>query len=161
MRPATILQSSRRLIGFAGLIAILAASGCASVKLAPPDEDKRAKSMSAPSGKALVYVYRHELLGAAIAMRVRVDGKLIGHTRSKTYFLIEVPPGTYKISSHSENESAVELNAEAGKKYYLWQEVKLLGFIISRTKLQVVDEKTGRGQMMKCKLIKHVRLAPS
>lgn len=160
MRPATILQHSKRLIGFAGLIAILSVSGCASIKLAPPGDDARAKSMSVPRSNALVYVYRHEFIGAAISMEVRLDGKLIGKTGSKTFFLIEVPPGTHKFSSHSENESVIELNVKAGKVYYLWQEVKM-GFMFARTKLQVMDAKTGRQQMLKCKLIEYVKLAPS
>lgn len=158
MQTATILQYSRKLIGLAGLIAILTTSGCATIKLASPEEDKRAKAMSVPAGKALVYYYRHEFLGSAIAMRVRVDGKLIGHTRGKNYFLFEVFPGTYKFSSFSENESVYELNAEAGKTYYLWQEAKF-GFLVARTKLQLMhDEKKARGQMLKCKLVKYVKL---
>lgn len=160
MQLTTILQTSRRLIGLAGLIAILATSGCASIKYASPEEDKWAKTMPMPKGKALVYFYRHEFLGMAISMRVRVDGELIGHTRGKTYFLFEAQPGTYKFSSFSENESVVELNVEAGKTYYLWQEAKI-GFLLARTKLQLVDEKTGRKQMLKCKLVKYVKLKPS
>ena len=67
-----------------GLIVVaLLAGGCASVPMASDDKDAAAKSFAAKAGKANVYVYRSESLGAAIKIPVVLDGKLVGVHRKK------------------------------------------------------------------------------
>src|SRR5262245_25959353 len=104
------------------LVAALA-SGCASVPMASPEKDKAAKSDTVKPGKANIYVYRNEMFGAAIAMRVQLNGKEIARTGAKTYLLLEVDPGTHTILSDTENASSLSVNAVAGRNYFVWQEV--------------------------------------
>lgn len=83
---------------------------------------------------------------------VIVDGKLLGHTASKTYFLVETNPGKHTVQSQGENASSVDLNTEAGKAYYVWQEVKM-GMLVAGTALHKVDEAKGKAAVSECKLI--------
>jgi hypothetical protein len=131
------------------LLALLV-TGCASVPMASIDEDARAKTFSVNPDKSGIYVYRNEAFGGVIPMSVALDGKVAGQTGPMTYFLWETVPGSHEISSSAENVSTLSLSTEAGKTYYVWQEVKM-GLWMARSRLQQVDEQTGRKAVSECK----------
>lgn len=138
-----------------GLIGLLLAmallvTGCASVPMASEAEDGAAKAFAVKLDRANVYVYRNETFGAAIPMTVSINGRVAGQTGPQTYFMWEVEPGLHEISSHAETVSTIQLNAQAGKSYYVWQEVKM-GVFMARSLLQQVDEETGRKGVLECK----------
>ncbi|NCD35495.1 MAG: DUF2846 domain-containing protein [Spartobacteria bacterium] len=133
-------------------VLVLLLSGCASVPLAPLDQDTKAKNFSPIPNKASLYIYRSESFGAAIPMTVSVNGKALGQTAAKTYFRLNLTPGKYAVESHAENVSNLPLTTEAGKNYFVWQEVKM-GVWMARSLLQQTDEITGRAGVMKSKLI--------
>ena len=124
-------------------------SGCASVPMASLDEDVRAKTFTVREGKSNIYLYRNELFGGAIPMTVALDGKVAGQTGPQTYFMWEVDPGPHEVASHAENIITLKLNTEAGKAYYIWQEVKM-GLWMARSQLHQVDEETGRKAVLEC-----------
>jgi hypothetical protein len=128
---------------------LLLLNGCATVSMMPAEDDKRAKTFEVAGSKANIYLYRHETFGAAIKMPVSLNGRMAGDTASKTYFLWEVDPGTYDISSHTENTATLKLTVEAGKNYFVWQEVKM-GLLMARSELKQVDEATGRREVAEC-----------
>jgi hypothetical protein len=125
-------------------------AGCASVPMTSIDEDVKAKSFSVPADKSNIYLYRNETIGGAIGMPVSLDGKLAGKTGPNTYFMWQVDPGSHEVSSITENTSTLIINTEAGKSYFIWQEVKM-GFWQPRSKLQEVNEETGRKGVNECK----------
>ena len=125
-------------------------TGCASIPMASMDEDTKAKSFLVRPDKSNIYVYRNESFGAAIPMTVALDGKVAGRTMSRTYLIWEVDPGPHEVSSIAEDTSTVTLNTEAGKAYFVWQEVKL-GLWTARSQLQQVNEETGRKGVAECK----------
>ena len=138
-----------------GLIGLLLAmvvlvSGCASVPMASLEDDAKAKLFSARPDKSTIYVYRNESFGGAIVMTVSLNGKVAGQTGPQTYFVWEADPGSHEIASHTENVSTLKLTTEAGKTYYVWQEVKM-GAFMARSLLQQVDEETGRKGVLECK----------
>jgi len=138
---------------FTLVIALLIASfmaGCASVPMTSIDDDAKAKSFVVQKDKSSIYVYRNESLGGAIPMTVALDGKVAGQSAMMTYFLFEVVPGAHEVSSIAENTSTLKLQTEAGKAYYVWQEVKM-GMWMARSQLQQVDEPTGRKAVLECK----------
>lgn len=126
--------------------------GCASVPMAPADQDAKAKQFTPVSNKANVYIYRNENFGRAIPMTVSVNGKVLGQTAAQTYFWLQLNPGQYNLESHTENVSMLNLSAEPGKDYFVWQEVKM-GLWAARSLLQQVDDKTGREGVLESKLI--------
>jgi hypothetical protein len=114
------------------------------------DEDAKAKSFAVRTNKSSIYLYRNESFGGAIALTVALDGKVAGQTGSKTYFVWEVDPGPHEVSSISENTSTMKLNTDAGKAYFIWQEVKM-GMWTARSLLQEVNDETGRKGVAECK----------
>jgi hypothetical protein len=131
---------------FAGLLiafAVITVSGCASVPMASTEDDSKAKSFVVQPGKANIYLFRDEVLGAAIGVPVMFNGKMAGRTGSKTYFFWEVSPGDYELASVAENTSTHRVRAQAGRNYYIWQEMKM-GLFQPRTELQEVDEERGK-----------------
>lgn len=127
--------------------------GCASVPMASQQADATAKQFATDSAKANVYIYRNENFGGAIKMPVLMDNVSVGDTAAKTYILQTVEPGNHVITSKTENDATLSLDTQAGKNYYVWQEVKL-GFVSARSALHLVDEKTGEAGVIECKLVK-------
>lgn len=133
-------------------VLMLLGTGCASVPLADPAADAEAKKFELASDKASVYVYRNESFGGAIKMAVFLNDRPVGQSGPKTYFHWSLEPGTYKITSKAENTSDLTIDVEAGKDYYIWQEVKM-GLLSARSKLQKVDETKGRAGVRESRLI--------
>ncbi len=142
----------------AALVALL--SACASVPMAPPEQDVAAKEFRAPpADRAHVYVYRNEVIGAAVRQDVLVDGLAVGQTASKVFFLLPVAPGQHTLTSKSENTFELPIATQGGQTYFVWQEVKM-GLLYARTKLHLVDEATGKAGVMECKLGQPAALPP-
>jgi hypothetical protein len=127
-------------------------TGCASVPMAPIDQDTRAKQFDVSPGKSNIYLYRDEEFGAAISMPVALDGRVAGKTAANTYFLWTVEPGSHEISSLTENTATISIDAEAGRNYFIWQEVKM-GMWMARSALHEVTPEVGMAGVMECKLI--------
>jgi hypothetical protein len=138
------------------VILITFINGCATVPLATKDLDAKAKKFTPKPDRSIIYVYRNEIFGGAILMTVAFDGKIVGRTGPKTYFMWEVPPGNHRISSHTENVAELKLKTEAGKVYYVWQAVQM-GMWMARSNLTLVDEATGKKGVQDCKLITIIR----
>jgi hypothetical protein len=138
---------------FTALLALTSLTGgCASVKMADESQDAQAKTFQVAPDKAHIYVYRNESMGAGVKMPVALNGKPVGQTVAKSYLMLSVPAGQQTLVSSAENDSELKLTTEAGKNYFVWQEVKV-GFIKARNSLQVVDDQTGRAGVAESKLI--------
>jgi hypothetical protein len=136
------------------LTAVLLMTGCASVPMASKGADAKAKQFtSSAEGKAQLYVYRKEIIGAAIKMPVLVDGMEVGDTVAKAYIFKALPAGTHTVVSKAENDSTLEIDMQAGHSYFVWQEVKM-GVLYARSKLHLVSEETGEAGVKECSLIK-------
>lgn len=138
------------------LVSTALVTGCASVPMASPERDAQAKAFSIKPDKANIYIYRNESFGAAVKIDVDFDGKPIGQTVAKSYFALEVAPGKHTVLSKAENNEMLDVDAQAGKNYFIWQEVKL-GVLFARNKLQFVDEATGKAGVSECTLIEVVK----
>jgi len=132
-----------------GVVLIL--GGCASVPMASLELDNQAKSFAASPDISLIYIYRNESMGGAIPMTISLDGKTLGQTGPKTYFMADVEPGKHEIESFTENVAKISLDTEPGRIYYVWQEVKM-GMWAARSALHVVSEEEGQEGVKECKL---------
>jgi uncharacterized protein YceK len=126
-------------------------TGCASVSMAPPEQDAAAKTFSAPKKNAGLYIYRNESMGGSVKMTVSVDGQAIGQTTAKTYLYKEITPGKHTIISQAENDSTLDIDVKAGTLYYVWQEVKM-GLLYARNELHLVDDHKGKIGVSETKL---------
>lgn len=143
----------KKLIVSLSLAGAVLLTGCASVPMATPEQDSKAKQFSTASDKANIYIYRNETMGSAVKMPLLLDGVSVGDTVAKTYILKQVSPGTHNIVSKTENDATLNLDAQAGKNYYVWQEVKM-GVWAARSELHEVDASKGQKAIKECKLIK-------
>jgi hypothetical protein len=141
-----------KLFAAGALAAAVLASGCASVEMASTEMDTSAKTYSVKPNKANIYVYRHEVFGAAIKLPVLLNGRAVGDTASKTYMRLEVDPGNHTIVSKAEKDAVLKVDAAAGRNYFVWQEVKM-GMWQPNSLLHLVDEATGKAGVGECKLI--------
>ncbi|CAD6548891.1 hypothetical protein LMG28140_04677 [Paraburkholderia metrosideri] len=57
----------------------------------------------------------------------------------------------HELVSKTENDSTLNIDAVAGKIYYVWQEVKM-GMWAARSKLQPVDDDVGRNGVKESRL---------
>lgn len=143
----------RKLVAALVLAAVLLVTGCASVPMASKDVDAKAKQF-APSrdGTANLYIYRNEIMGAAIKMPVLIDGMAAGDTVANGYIFRTLPAGSHIIVSKAENDSTLTIEMLAGQNYFVWQEIKM-GVLYARSKLHQVDEATGEKGVKECSLI--------
>ena len=116
-----------------------------------PVEANDSKNIVPPNGKGVIYVVRPAVMGFAIGIPVSCDGNWVGTTRGKNFIYTVVDPGKHIISGKAENLSEVEVNVEAGKTYYVLQNIKM-GMVMARNKLELTDEQTGKTKLEKCKL---------
>ena len=144
------MSVQRRILMSAALALAVLATGCATVNKATPEADASAKAFRANPAVSQVYIYRNEVLGAALSMPVTVNGKLIGTTGAKTFFKIDLPAGKHTLTSQGE-VSKLDLVTETGKLYFVWQEVKMGGFS-GGSKLQLVSEAVGKQGVQECTL---------
>ena len=130
---------------------LLLLAGCSSVPLAPSSEDATAKQFQAKSSEASVYIFRDEgFIGSARTLPVLIDGRTIGATAPKTFFLIHVPPGKHKLASTEGRFFSLDLDTEAGGKYFVRQipHVEMWGISGS---LELVTEERGKKGVLACK----------
>jgi hypothetical protein len=147
------MRSCCRLLAGIGLLIItIVLGGCASVPMGNPAQDTQAKKFTPPTDKAAIYVYRTGSFGGAYAIPVAFDGQIMGKTAVDTYFYWLVKPGRYAIATGGETASQLEVTVEAGKNYFIWQNL-MLGALLPRSTLVPVDEQAGRAAVRRCGLI--------
>ena len=146
------MDKKKQLLLGAFLVATSVMAGCVSVPMATPEQDASAKTFRVQPGKSNIYVYRNESMGGAVKMEVDLDGKQVGTTAAKTYLLLTVNPGKHTLVSHAEGNSNLVVDTQPGKNHFVWQEVKM-GALFAGSKLQPVDEQTGKAGVGECQLI--------
>ena len=126
-------------------------SGCASVPMAPKEQDAAAKSFSLPpTDKAGLYVYRNSFVGQALRKVVSIDGTVIGTTANKTYFYRQIAPGSHTLTTESEfGDNTVTFQAEGGKNYYARQYIKM-GVFVGGSGIEMVSEEEGKSAVLEC-----------
>jgi len=112
--------------------------------------DTRDKSSAVAQDKANLYLYRDPNIKVPVTTKLSVNGKEVEATKRTKCGHWEVNPGTYEVSSESASASTVRIVAEAGKSYYVWQEVKVSAMGLPTNELHVVDGDTGRRGVKAC-----------
>jgi len=143
-----IMSLVRNIAKVAVVTSIVMLYGCASINKAPASVDAESKQFKTNAAVSQVYVYRSETMGAAISMPVTVDGKTAGSTGPHSFFKFDLPAGTHTITSQGK-ESSLSVTTQAGKLYFVWQEVKM-GAFSAGSKLQLVSEEQGKKEVAEC-----------
>lgn len=125
-------------------------------KEARKQKDNMNKSLVPPADKALVYIVRPTIMAFAVPMRLDCDSFQVGWINAKTYLYTMIDPGEHTFISLSENEFHLKVNLEAGKTYYIEQEIRM-GLLYARTKLKLLTEEAGKKELSKCSISGHNR----
>ncbi len=132
-------------------------SGCVSLPLATPEQDRAAKLFNVDPEKASVYLFRKSSgYGAVITFPITLDGREVGQTKSGSFFLFKLNPGEHDIwvkggdSVKSLNKKyLMHISVKKGEIYYLEQTASS-----ARTpRLEFVDKKRGMNIVSKCDLL--------
>ena len=136
-------------------IAIVSFIGCAKVSKAPEDQNDTAKLFSKIDDRAVVYLYRTgRMVGAGLQYMVKINGIDAGGTGPGTFFRWELKPGSYTISSSTNESSAtVQVNGEPGKLYFYKQTARLGLTQGGRISIEAVDEETAKKDIQGLKLL--------
>jgi hypothetical protein len=97
-------------------------AGCATTHMAKPD---KAPDLIFYPDKARLVIIRETFFGGAIVFWNYLDGKLIGETQAKTYFVTPVTPGPHYVVIATENTCVAHFNFKPGKTYFLGQGVSM------------------------------------
>lgn len=147
------------------LLAIVASvilTGCASVPMAPVEQDQAMKTFSAPaSDKAGLYIFRDSSLGAALKKTVSIDNQVIGETAAKTYFYSEIEPGEHTLATESEfSDNLLVIKVQAGLNYFVRQYIKF-GAFVGGANLELVSEEEGKKGVLASKLANETEVSTS
>jgi hypothetical protein len=113
-------------------------------------EKSESPDIKPDSGNALVFFVRPSSMGFAIKTWAFVDDAPVGVTKAKGYVVAEVEAGQHLFWSKAENVSALEMEVEGGKTYYLKQSPRF-GVMKARVKLVPLDAKPGKKALSKCR----------
>jgi hypothetical protein len=130
-------------------------SGCATVPMAPSEQDTSLKTFPQPSqDKAGLYIFRTSTIGSALKKNVYLDSVLLGETAPKTYFYKEITPGQHQVSTESEfSDNVITFQAEIGNNYFCEQYIKM-GVFVGGANLKMVSSQEGMEEVSKCRLAK-------
>lgn len=144
-----------KLLSVSVLAMSLLFAGCASVPMAPKEQDQKLKEFTQPSADMSgIYIYRNSFVGQALKKNVYIDDTLIGESANKVYFYKEVPKGTHKLSTESEfSNNDIELKTDGGKNYFVEQFIKM-GAFVGGAALKVVSEEEGKKGVLSTNLAK-------
>jgi hypothetical protein len=73
--------------------------------------------------KAVLVIIRTTSFGWGSVVTNYLDGKLIGQTEGKSYFMTAVAPGTHYLIADAGNKDTARMRFEAGRIYFLNQAV--------------------------------------
>lgn len=121
---------------------------------ASEEADRAAKSLTAPEGKALVYIVRPSDFGFAMKFKINLDGKFIGSTKGGRYIYSILEPGEHIFVTSPGKKEEYRIEVEAGKTYFIRQ-VPNIGVFKARSELRpIFSESEGRVILRKCNLSK-------
>ena len=136
------------------LAALVVSLGCGNVASAPPELGVSALTFTPAAGKARLYVYRpSRLVGSGARLKVAVDSQFVGKTASGTFLMVEVEPGSHRISGlSSESDRAVEIEAMPDSSYFfkLWPKI---GIVSAQSGIEQVDAVEGRREIQKSRMV--------
>jgi hypothetical protein len=107
--------------------------------------------LAAPSeDSALVYWIRPSNLGSAVKTWAFVDDHVVGVTKARGYFFVNVPAGKHIFWNRAENVSAVEMEVLPGRTYYFEHDIRR-GEMKAQVKQAPLTKEQGEAILATCK----------
>jgi hypothetical protein len=111
------MKKSILIISFIFLLA-----SCATTHMAKPE---KAPDLSFSPDTATLVIIRESWVGGAIVFWNYLDGKLIGETMGRNYFVTPVTPGSHYVVVATENTCVAHFDFKPGKTYFLGEGVTM------------------------------------
>lgn len=141
---------SRMRAGWAALALVLAS--CAGLQPVPGLQDVAAKRFDPVTDKAVIYLFRPQLDFVRDGAGVMLDDELLATTYPATYFRLVLAPGRYRLAGFAGDSGVLDLDAQAGRLYFIEQSVvRLMRF--ARSNFRVVSDAYGRQAVLRCELL--------
>ncbi len=154
-----IRQSTRFLmiLGMSGVVASIAGARGANrrVARAAAAEEGEAKRFAPVADRATVYVFRDALVGKVAGLDVLLDGTLIGQTRGKTFYRLQLSPGEHLLTSRNPQDGSQHehrLRADAGSLLFLEQRVRF-GMTALRHEVVPTEPTSATSRIERCRLL--------
>lgn len=128
-------------------VCIFLLSGCAVTSMVAPD--RKPQLTSRPDAATLIII-RDTSFGFAIVFWNYIDGKLIGETKGKTYFVTSVNPGPHYLIAKAENAVVYHIDFKPGKIYYLRQGITMGMWRARTTGFSPLNPQEATEAMNKC-----------
>lgn len=127
---------------------LLLLSACAPLVLlnASLEQDKFAKTFSAPDDRSLIYLYLDDQ-NPNVSEHAVIDGRIAGMVRPSFYLMSAVTPGRHRVGLGHTEENSILLDTDQGKTYFITAHVRCEEGK-SHAQLQIVDDATGRQHVM-------------
>ena len=111
------MKKSILIISFFFLLA-----SCATTHMAKPE---KAPDLSFSPDTATLVIIRESWVGGAIVFWNYLDGKLIGETMGRNYFVTPVTPGSHYVVVATENTCVAHFDFKPGRTYFLGEGVTM------------------------------------
>ena len=132
------------------ILLVLLIAGCAQPP--PTPQDIQAKKFEPVADKAVIYIVRTPM-DSREAGTILLDDYAQITTFSGTYYRWEVAPGPHRIAGFAGESGLVQINAQAGKIYFVRHTVfgtRRIGWM--STYLQQISEQEGRKLVIESQL---------
>ena len=136
-----------------GLLAVAALilAGCAQI---PPSPQEIADKKFEPvPGKAVVYVVQGAV-GPTLAVGIEFDDGTQITTWTGTFYRWVTTPGAHRIQNTAPQNASIKLQVEAGQVYFVEQWVSGWRGSVLNSRLEMLDDSTGRMMVKSSSLIK-------
>ena len=144
------MKSSRILLSV--IWSVLFMISCTRFHDASPELDAKAKAMTAPQDKALVYLYRDVNGGGR--MNVSIDGRNLGVIGGRNFMMFMLSPGKHLVVIEAANRDEMDLEVKPGETYYIRQDITNYLYVVS-SKMMLMHNMEGKKGVQDCVLVEH------
>ena len=122
-------------------------AGCAT---GPGFDTMHAVEPALSANEGRIYLYRQPSMGGlAVQPAIKINDVKVGDSVPGAYFYIDEPPGTYKISTATETEEAINATLAAGQSRYIRFDISM-GVLIGHVSPSIIDPEQATVEIRKC-----------
>jgi hypothetical protein len=130
---------------FVAVTIIALTAGCVSTPQGSVERDAEAKQFASSPGNSTLFIYRPDNDSLNWDTVLWINGKLIGATLPRTFFRVNVVPGTHTITGMGHDNGKLTLETRDGELYF----VSVLG-VAGNSLFWQVPAEIGRRAINRC-----------
>ncbi|GEM_PF-6891248 len=118
-------------------------------------DERAAKAFAPRPERAVLYVFRDAFFAKLVGFEFERDGTLVGQTRGKTFYRLDLNPGVHVFASVNPQDGSrqeIRLNLPSASLTFLEHEIAFAAKGLNHA-LRVVDDVAGRRRVLRCKML--------